>query len=455
MRFSYMAWFAGMIILLSAPQQASAQNGWPEVFDPLRLLTLNLEMDAGDWNTIQHDDSFSIQVPAFFWADAEEPLLVTVRRKSSDALNNGGGFRKVSLKIDVNALVNGQKWHDLTKLSLENGDDQDVVTEGFAWQLHRMASGPQGYGYAAGMVSWVRLNINDTYTGVYVNAEQRNKQFLRNRELYTPGETWLYKVGDINGLELKVGDGESPTVAVLCYSPFRRQNRDCPTPGNEALAAELPQLIVMRGMMSLAAVNAFTGNPDAMLSHAKNFYFADFLSGRKRMYFPWDLDSVLGGNAGRGIYNPRSAYSEILLNVPEFRELFSRTLNDLLCGPLSGAQLVGFLNALEPVLTDALAADPNNQIGSDIAGHFDSLRNWIVNRIADLELEIENFETCGGQCEPCDMNCDGDINAFDIEPFLDLLFGGGTPCAPCTGDVNGDGNVDAFDIEPFLNCLFP
>jgi hypothetical protein len=53
------------------------------------------------------------------------------------------------------------------------------------------------------------------------------------------------------------------------------------------------------------------------------------------------------------------------------------------------------------------------------------------------------------------MNCDGDINAFDIEPFLDLLFGPGTPCDTCTGDTNGDGVIDAFDIEPFLACLFP
>ena len=60
-----------------------------------------------------------------------------------------------------------------------------------------------------------------------------------------------------------------------------------------------------------------------------------------------------------------------------------------------------------------------------------------------------------GNCEPCDMNCDGSIDAFDIEPFLDLLFGPGEPCASCTGDVNGDGTIDAFDIEPFLECLFP
>ena len=61
----------------------------------------------------------------------------------------------------------------------------------------------------------------------------------------------------------------------------------------------------------------------------------------------------------------------------------------------------------------------------------------------------------GVPCDPCDMNCDGEINAFDIEPFLDLLFNGGVPCNTCTGDVNGDGIVSAFDIEGCINCLFP
>jgi hypothetical protein len=53
------------------------------------------------------------------------------------------------------------------------------------------------------------------------------------------------------------------------------------------------------------------------------------------------------------------------------------------------------------------------------------------------------------------MNCDGQVNGFDVEPFLGLLFDGDPPCADCTGDVNGDGTLDAFDIEPFLVCLFP
>ncbi len=61
-----------------------------------------------------------------------------------------------------------------------------------------------------------------------------------------------------------------------------------------------------------------------------------------------------------------------------------------------------------------------------------------------------------GACNPCDANCDGMVNAFDIEPFLMLLFDPNPqPCNTCTGDANGDGSIDAFDIEPFLECLFP
>ena len=58
-------------------------------------------------------------------------------------------------------------------------------------------------------------------------------------------------------------------------------------------------------------------------------------------------------------------------------------------------------------------------------------------------------------CDAADMNCDGAVNAFDIQPFLGILFEGELPCMSCTGDTNGDGNRDAFDIEPFLEALFP
>ena len=67
-----------IVLVLHSPllERAAAQSGWPEVFDPLELLTLNLEMDPRDWSTIQHDQTFSIQVPALLWADGEDQLDV-------------------------------------------------------------------------------------------------------------------------------------------------------------------------------------------------------------------------------------------------------------------------------------------------------------------------------------------------------------------------------------------
>ena len=75
-----------------------------------------------------------------------------------------------------------------------------------------------------------------------------------------------------------------------------------------------------------------------------------------------------------------------------------------------------------------------------------------------VALAAGSFHVLGltdDDCEACDMNCDGEVNPLDIEPFIDLLFEpGATPCSSCAGDANGDGNVDASDIEAFIACLF-
>lgn len=60
--------------------------------------------------------------------------------------------------------------------------------------------------------------------------------------------------------------------------------------------------------------------------------------------------------------------------------------------------------------------------------------------------------TVNVSCHPCDTNCNGTVNPFDIQPLVELL-GGATPCSPCAGDANLDGTVNPFDINEFLNCL--
>lgn len=58
-----------------------------------------------------------------------------------------------------------------------------------------------------------------------------------------------------------------------------------------------------------------------------------------------------------------------------------------------------------------------------------------------------------------DLNCDGSINAFDIDPFIYALISPAvyadqyTVCNPLLADCNLDRSINAFDIDPFIALL--
>lgn len=60
---------------------------------------------------------------------------------------------------------------------------------------------------------------------------------------------------------------------------------------------------------------------------------------------------------------------------------------------------------------------------------------------------------------PGDMNCDGNVDNFDIDPFVLALtspaeYESVFPyCNLNNGDINGDGAFNNFDIDPFVQCL--
>ena len=80
-----------------------------------------------------------------------------------------------------------------------------------------------------------------------------------------------------------------------------------------------------------------------------------------------------------------------------------------------------------------------------------------------VEAALDDFSiatlNCDDTWQPGDLNCDGLINAFDIDPFVLALtdpgaYGSAYPgCNPMLADVNGDGTVNAFDIDPFVLVL--
>jgi hypothetical protein len=60
---------------------------------------------------------------------------------------------------------------------------------------------------------------------------------------------------------------------------------------------------------------------------------------------------------------------------------------------------------------------------------------------------------------PCDLNCDGVVDGFDIDPFVLALvdhaaYEAAYPdCDYLRADINGDGHIDGYDIDPFVYCI--
>ena len=84
----------------------------------------------------------------------------------------------------------------------------------------------------------------------------------------------------------------------------------------------------------------------------------------------------------------------------------------------------------------------------------------------DLTTEAncsDDWLGAGTTCDECnqigDLNCDGSINNFDIDPFVLTLtdvpsYQAAYPnCDYMLADINNDGSVNNFDIDPFVDLL--
>jgi hypothetical protein len=396
------------------PSRVTA-DGWPEIFDPYSVRTLHLGIETQDWDRVRFDQPSQSEdwVPevaeAWLWGEGETPIRVIVRRKgeSDIPLPSSEDPRKVSLKIDINELVPSQRWHGLRKLSLENGSTAPL-REGFAWFVHRQAE--PLYGYPAALSGWIRLFINGEEVGVFTSTEQRDETFLRNHDLYSPTCSWLYKIDGGNFLE--VGISNSPAFLNLQFAPFISGpgGGKKPPPGPD-FDIYLPQWIDMRGMLTLAACNAFTENSDSLFTHdGKNTFCVDFDPPfpRTRRYYPWDLDTGInqGSMSIYGAALNSKVYQSTILEHAWYGRVYEHILRELIDGPLSVASLTNELERMEPALTAAFATDPYVYPGG-IADEVAALRQWVSARNTSIRTQFRHtfvprplFNHPGGEVAP-------------------------------------------------------
>lgn len=116
---------------------------------------------------------------------------------------------------------------------------------------------------------------------------------------------------------------------------------------------------------------------------------------------------------------------------------------------------------------DAVAAPLAAQNGARSFIYLESA-GWGINNSSDpvfgdtigYDVVLIAAQPGCANTQTCDANCDGNVDNFDIDPFVLALTdpAGYAAAYPncdrvCATDVNGDGQVNNFDIDPFVACL--
>jgi hypothetical protein len=368
---------------LPGPVDLDSDLGCSGVFNPDQILDFRLQMAAGDWAAILADSTYNQVVQARFRCEQGPEMVVGVRRKRS------GGQQKVGLKIDMNELVGGQRFHGLRKLSLENGvssgtdaDTGDVgglIREYLGWRLMTLS------GAISGRAALVQLTVNGALIGVYVNVEQVDKTYLQSRLGEDGG--WLYKKsgGVDDGLKTHELDMlDDPYDDYFCF--FIKGGASCAMPSAAELARDLPQRLDIPQLLRMGAVNAIMANSDAPLFKDNNYYWYDRHSG-PRLYLPWDLDSTMGSDVDvftGGVGGQVDFYTDAVFS--NWAADYRAVLQELVSQRLTEAVVLGEIDRVAAAAGPSLDADPH--ASGTTTSAVSALKSWWNARHAAVRAQI-------------------------------------------------------------------
>ena len=257
--------------------------------------------------------------------------------------------------------------------------------------------------------------------GVYVNVEQPDKQFLKNRGVWESDQTYLYKDSEQKeaGCEDDLSKVSSPQSLALACAPFGvadsggggsgkgGKDKGRNLRGEETCSFDqMNSLIDMEVMIAQAAIEAFTSSLDDLVSKGHNFYFVDYSdetcttsrSDKRRTYYQWDLDSAflnvdgyIYGSRGNGKNKiSQSIYQRVIFNEQAFLNMFNANMAILLDDSDGSIvnQAIQFLADMEPIIMPLLQADPSRC--EDMLDAFLKMPVWLQERQGAVEGQICN-----------------------------------------------------------------
>ena len=274
------------------------------LYDPAVLRTIFLRFENEDWEQeLAAFNNTDVEVPAVAVVDGRtyKDVGVHFRGMSSYMMIPEGSKRSLNLTFDfVNARQHLNNYRTLNLLNV-NGDPTFVRAMLYSDIARAYIPAPKA--------NYMRVVINGESWGVYINAQQYNKDFLRDYFQTDKGARWKVP-GSPNGRGGMEYLGDDPSQYKRIYDiktkddpkawadlirMFKVLNETPP----EQLEAALSPLLDIDGTLKFLAVDAALVNTDGYWTRASDYSIYQDAKGVFHV-IPHDMNEALMNEGGRG-----------------------------------------------------------------------------------------------------------------------------------------------------------
>jgi hypothetical protein len=274
------------------------------LYEPTSLLDLYIDFQDPNYHSVLADSfytnpTYRISATVTLNGVAYDSVGIRYKGNSTFVLPNDNGSPKVPYNLDFNYWVSGQKLMNYKKVKLANGWlDPTFAKEYLASTIYqKYLPTPQ--------VSLMKLNVQGSYLGLYVNTEAINKQFSDKHFDEKSGVLFKCDPVQVFGQE-STSNGEPNlnwlgTDSTSYYDSYVLKSEH----GWEELmgliytlnynSSELDSVLNIDRVLWAFAVNSVIANLDTYNGwYIHNYYLYRTKDGLFQM-IPWDLSESFGG----------------------------------------------------------------------------------------------------------------------------------------------------------------
>ena len=365
------------------------------MFEPDRLLDIQLEMDPADWDLLraQHHDFFGYMldecpsgpperpyeyVRATLTVDGEIVEDVAVRKKGFlGSINN----TRPSLKLSFDEYENGRRFQGLRRMTLNNNQqDPSQIDACLSYLVFREA------GIAAPRCNFARVTVNGEFLGIYSHVESIKRPFLERNFPSDEGNLYEGALADflpgwVENYEEKAGnDGDRSDLDAMV---------DALALPDDELLDGLEPILDVDAFLTFWATEVLVGHWDGFNGNRNNHYLYREPTTGQFHFIPWGPDSCFGERSPFIAFEPPASVwainqlSRRLYNHPETHLRYQERMQALLDTVWDEDRLHAEIDRVEALLEPHLSI-PESAFARDL----DLVRDFVDGQRSRLEADL-------------------------------------------------------------------